>query len=88
MRKRIIATKTDREWGFVKGDTLEIIRCGDNAVVFAINLTRPALRQEALLYRSEYKFVGSRREPETLSDIKYRVKFLGIPLFSITKGGR
>lgn len=76
--EKIVATKTDRIWGYVKGDTLEIVRTGEGSVVVARNITRPNLDGYAYLARGEYRYIDDVKEVHV-------VRLFGIPLLKITK---
>lgn len=87
MGEKIIATKTDRLWGFCKGDILEIDhRNSSNPdYVYARNLTHPGLggSEHAFLHKSEFK----RAKETDLFTVVAEYRFLGVPILrKYTKG--
>lgn len=76
--EKIVAIKTDKSWGYVKGDELEIIDYGTGYLVGARNLTRPYIRDLSILREDEYRFKSE------VKDV-HIVRFLGIPLLKISK---
>ena len=79
--KRIIATKTDIGWGFVKGDELEITDYNGGDIIVARNITQPQIRYRSFIRKDEYRI---KVDVENV----YTVKFIGIPILKITKEKR
>lgn len=70
----VIASITDKECGFQKGDTLEITKCGVNKGVYhAKNLTR---KRDVVILESEFTLISA---PDVI-EIREK-KFLGFTYY-------
>lgn len=83
---KIIARKTSTEYGYVRGDTLEIMKYNENSgIYYAKNLTRPDYGRSnyALLFGNEFKVVKGNDERITRI-----IEVFGIPIYKeYSKGG-
>lgn len=86
MRNKIVATKTDLYWGYIKGDILEIVSCyGNGKTVTAKNLTNPNLSRRcngnSYIRFDEFEIYNEQKHAEySVAEIQ-TFKILGIPVW-------
>lgn len=84
--KKIVATKTDLDYGYIEGDILEIVARGYGNVLRCKNISNPKLtdgsiRKYALLTSKEYEaYKPSKHDVKVVDSIKV-IKLFGIPIF-------